>query len=94
MIVQGLPKERSSQSWNGLSSDGKSVFEQLHSHEEMKIVHIYLCFLVRLHLTIDRYHRYGGSWIFEEFPVDVFEDGAGNYPGFGKRVERICRLLS
>ena len=41
---------------------GRSVFEQLHSDENMKIMHIVLCFFIRLDLPISSYHCYG-FWI-------------------------------
>ena len=38
---------------------GKSIFEQLHSNENMKVIHIHLRFFIRLDLTIGCDHCYG-----------------------------------
>ena len=40
-------------------SNCRRVIEYLHRHEEIKIMNVYLCFLVCLHFPIGRYHRCG-----------------------------------
>ena len=115
MIVQGPPKERSSQYCRGFSSNlwlgvafdhwptvqpcfsqrwpndrtARSVFEQLHSQEEMKIVYIFLCFLIRLSVCTDAPESITNS------PSSGFveESASINYPGFGRRAERFFLLF-
>ena len=40
---------------------GRSIFEQLHSDENFKIMHIHLRFFIRLDLSIGNNLCYGGS---------------------------------
>ena len=47
-----------------LRQDCKRVLEDLHRHEEIKIVNVYLCFLTCLHFATGRNHLLWGSWTF------------------------------
>ena len=48
---------------------GRSILEQLHSDENMKIKHIHLRFFIRLDLSIGCHHYYGGSRSRESFQL-------------------------
>ena len=82
---------------------GKSILDQMHSEEHMKIMPLHFRFFICLDLFIDCHHCHCGSGTLESsaspelksFLRDICTEASvsdhkkGRYPSFGKRVKSI-----